>query len=778
MMVDTRSRNRKLPRKLGTTSVGVVGNGIAKGKSLLPPDNIGSSEKEITALVETPVSMEEEHIVKENAASVENAVNMEKSLVSDNIVSVEEEENSANKKAALAVSMEEEHTARENAASVETAVNMEESLVSDNIASVEEENNANEKAALVETPVSMEENIVKERTSENPGPVSNPSEGTIVVAEDVTTLEEGVDLSQYFKTDEVFGSRDAVIQWCQEVGRKNNTILVIKTSKNRLTGKGRSTCTIELGCERGGVYKSHKSKNHTPKTGVKRKRSIGSKKCGCPFSVRGTCKSDNKWSIFVKCGRHNHEVESTTTEDTLIRRLKEEEEQLLAQLTTCGVRPKQVLKALKERNKENHSTIRTIYNARAKLRVHEMDGKSVMQQIIKLSTQFHYMEWHKKDEVTDEVKNIMWSHPESTLLVKCFPSVLMVDSTYKINRFKIPYFHVVGFSSTGYSFTVAYAFLEEESEENFGWFLTQLKSLFFPDNLPSIFVTLGEPLLVKVIGAVFPGANRLLCTSHVEQDIVSNCKKAFESEDTWNEFFYDWERVWKAKSKEDYEDYYAHLETTWMTRNTSCVTYLRDTWLKHKESFCLAWTQNMKHFGNTVINRVKSEHGPLKKSMASSAGSFFTCWEAMHNMINRQLFQIKSSFEKSLTSVLDEHQIPAFEELRNHVSHYALELIRLEVNQSEDLETDVTACKCSFRSTHGLPCAHELMKYTQEGRPVPLSVIDEHWKQLSIVPLLEKKTEFDCLTEVYLLRQRWIKASEPERHVIVEMMKELATTWS
>ncbi|KAI3882556.1 hypothetical protein MKW92_018314 [Papaver armeniacum] len=651
-MVDTRSRKRKLPRKLGT-SVSTVGNGIAKEKSLLPQDNIGSLEKEIIALVETPVSMEEGCIVKENAASVENAVNMEESLLSDNIVSVEEEkENNPNEKAALVetlVSMEEEHTVRENAASVETAVSME-----------EEKNNANEKAELVE------ENIVNERTSEvilNVIPNISMDHRRCTGCYDIGG---GVDLSQYFKTDESFNG-------VKEVGRKNNTVLVIKTSKNRLTGKGRSTCTIELGCERGGVYKSHKSKNHTPKTGVKRKRSIGTKSVVVHFSER------------VRCGRHNHEVESTAIEDPLIRRLKEEEELLLAQLTTCGVRPKQVLKALKERNKENHSTIRTIYNARAKLRVHEMDGKSVMQQIIKLSTQFHYLEWHKKDEVTDELKNIMWSHPESTLLVKCFPSVLMVDSAYKINRFKIPYFHVVGFSSTGHSFTVAYAFLEEESEGNFGWLLTQLKSLFFPDNLPSIFVTFGEPLLL----------NRLLCTSHIEQDIVSNCKKAFESEDTWNEFYNDWERVWKAKSKEDYEDNYAQLK------------------------------QQLK------------EHGPLKKSMASSAGSFFTCWEAMHNMINRQIFQIKSSFEKSLISVLDEHQIPAFEELRNH--------------------TDVTACKCSFRSTHGIPCAHELMKYTQEGRPVPLSVIDEHWKQLSIVPLLEKKTEFDCLAEVHLLRQRWIK---------------------
>ncbi|MCL7042826.1 hypothetical protein MKW94_005114 [Papaver nudicaule] len=722
-MVETRS-------KVQRTTISVENE-----KSLLP-DNNGSLEKENVAkekVLETPVSIEEEHVLKESAAVVvETAANTEK-------------ENSAKEKDAL----------------VETIVNVEETSIEVGIVSMEEENIAKE-----------------EETSENSRPVGNPSEGTIVVAQDVTTSEEGVDLTQYFKTDKVFDSREAVVQWCQEVGRKNNTVLVIKTSRNRSTGNGRSTSTIEIGCERGGVYKSHKSKNHTPKTGVKRKRSIGSKKCDCPFSVRGMCKSENKWSIFVKCGRHNHEVESTIAEHALTGRLKEEEEQLLSQLTTSGVRPKQVLKALKERNKENNLTIRTIYNARAKLRVHEMGGKSVMQQIIKLSTQFHYMEWHSKDEVADELKNIMWSHPESTLLVKCFPSVLMIDTAYKINRFKIPYFHVVGFSSTGHSFTVACAFLEEESEEHFGWLLTQLKSLFLPDNLPSIFVTFGEPLLVKAIGAVFPGANRLLCTSHIEQDIVSNCKKAFENEDTWNEFYHDWERVWKANSEEDYGDNYALFETTWMARATSCVTYLCDTWLKYKESFCLAWTQNIKHFGNTVINRVKSEHGPLKKSMESSAGGFFTCWEAMHNMINRQIFQIKSSFEKSLTSVSDEHQIPAFDELRNHVSHYAMELIRLEVNQSKDLDTDVTACKCSFRSTHGLPCVHELMKFnTQEGRPIPLSVIDKHWKQLSIVPLRSNSTEFDCLAEVRLLRQRWLKASEPDRHVMVEMMKELAMSW-
>ncbi|KAI3847457.1 hypothetical protein MKX03_001970 [Papaver bracteatum] len=771
--------------------------------------------------MESAVSGEEDDFVKEKTSVAETTIKLEDDTfmedTSETMVSVEEadtvslaETTVRVEEASLAetvVIVEEADTVKEKNSTAETPVSVEgadtdkeKTSLAEKIISAEEDDNVKEKTPLVETAVSMEEeeDTVKEKTpleetgadktslvddSSSNNSVgegfesSNPNKDALIYSsEQDTTIaaqvsEVWVDLAQCFKTDKVFDSREAVIQWCQEVGRKNNTVLVITKSNSKPAGKG---SIVELGCERGGVYKNHKRKDYKPKTGLKRKRAPNTKKCGCPFSLRSLCMAGNKWNIKVRCGRHNHEVENALTEHALIKRLKEDEEQLLARLTTSGLRPQQVLKVLKERNKENHSTIRTIYNARAKLRMLEMEGKSVMQQILKLSTQFRYMEWHRKDEETDELKDIVWSHPESTLLAKCFPSVLMVDYMCKTNRFKMPFFNVLGVTSTGISFVVAYVFMEEETEEHLSWVLTQLKSLFLPDNLPSIFVTFGDPLLVNAIGAVFPEASRLVCTSHIEKNIVINCKNTFEDDNTWNEFYRDWEHVWKAKSEEDYVDTYAQFIKMWKTRAPACVTDLCDTWLEHKESFCLAWTQNIKHFGNTVINRVETEHSPLKKSMESCAGSFFTCWEAMHNLINNQIAQIKSSFEKSLTSVRHEHQIPAFQVLRNHVSQYALDLILLEFTRSEDSGIDAAACKCSFCSTHGLPCAHELVKYTQEGRPIPLSQIDQHWKQLSVVPVLENSVGFDCLAEVHLLRQRWIAASEPDRRLLVEKMNEIA----
>ncbi|WP_409226421.1 hypothetical protein [Klebsiella pneumoniae] len=33
--------------------------------------------------------------------------------------------------------------------------------------------------------------------------------------------------------------------------------------------------------------------------------------------------------------------------------------------------------------------------------------------------------------------SIFWAHPESIKLVKCFPHVLLMDCTYKTNKYKM-----------------------------------------------------------------------------------------------------------------------------------------------------------------------------------------------------------------------------------------------------------------------------------------------------------------------------------------------------
>ncbi|KAI3870221.1 hypothetical protein MKW92_002096 [Papaver armeniacum] len=580
-----------------------------------------------------------------------------------------------------------------------------------------------------------------------------------------------VDLTPYFVTDQVFDSREAIIEWCQEVGKKNNTVLVISHSKRTLKGKG---SRITLGCERSGWYTDHKKKSLQPKPPEPRKRKSRTRKCGCPFQLKCDWVEGNKWTLRVVCGRHNHELSDTLTGHAYAGRLKEEEKQLVLHLTATGVPPQQVLIALKEKSKENYSTLKTIYNVKSKHRKSQVEGKSAMQQVMELLAQYHYVEKHRSNEETNEVRDIFWVHPESMLLAKCFPSVLMVDSTCKTNRFKKALIHVVGISSTGKLFTVAFAFVEADTEQHYIWALTQLKWMYMPNTLPSLFVTDRESALVNAIDIVFPRSSRLLCTWHLNQQVQANCEKAFEDNEEWEQFHTDWNHVWQAETMDEYGDSYADFATKWAPKYPSCIIYLRDTWLIQKEKFALAWTNKIKHFGNTTTKADK-EHENLRKYLVSAVDSYSTCWKAMHSMIKDEIAQIKFSFELSLTTLNQEHLSPALEELRNHVSHKALELVLFEIHRSENLGNEESSCRCFLHSTHGLPCAHELVKYVPQGKAIPLSNIDSHWKQLSIVPTQELYNGFDVLPEFQLLRQKWIEAVEPRRSLLLRKIKDIAT---
>ena len=65
------------------------------------------------------------------------------------------------------------------------------------------------------------------------------------------------------------------------------------------------------------------------------------------------------------------------------------------------------------------------------------------------------------------MQDLFWIHPDSVKLLNAFNIVLMMDSTYKTNRYRIPLFEIVGVTSTGLTFSVAFTLLASERHHNF-----------------------------------------------------------------------------------------------------------------------------------------------------------------------------------------------------------------------------------------------------------------------------------------------------------------------
>lgn len=159
-----------------------------------------------------------------------------------------------------------------------------------------------------------------------------------------------------------FQDREDLIKHVRDHGANQGYVVTIK--------KSRKDRRVILGCDRGGVYRNRRKIDES-----KRKRKASSRLINCPFEAIGK-KDDDVWVLTIKNGEHNHEPLKDMSEHPYSRRFTEEEVRQIKQMTEAGVKPRQVLKALKQSNPELQSTPRHLYNLKAKIRQGNISEKS------------------------------------------------------------------------------------------------------------------------------------------------------------------------------------------------------------------------------------------------------------------------------------------------------------------------------------------------------------------------------------------------------------------
>jgi malonate-semialdehyde dehydrogenase (acetylating)/methylmalonate-semialdehyde dehydrogenase len=131
---------------------------------------------------------------------------------------------------------------------------------------------------------------------------------------------------------------------------------------------------VVLGCDRGGVYRNRKKADEETSAERKRRKRSGSRLTNCPFEAVGK-KDDGLWVLTIKNGTHNHEPLKDITEHPSARRFSESEIVLIKEMTEAGLKPRQILKRLRQSNPELLSTPKHVYNVKAKLRQGNMTGR-------------------------------------------------------------------------------------------------------------------------------------------------------------------------------------------------------------------------------------------------------------------------------------------------------------------------------------------------------------------------------------------------------------------
>ncbi|KAI5419464.1 hypothetical protein KIW84_043584 [Lathyrus oleraceus] len=295
-----------------------------------------------------------------------------------------------------------------------------------------------------------------------------------------------------------------------------------------------------------------------------------------------------------------------------------DEKQHVADLAKRHVAPRNILLSLQDKFPENVTRITQVYKHKSVIEKEIRGPRSEIQHLFKLIEDAGYVYWSRKKDDSEVVREIFWAHPDSVKLLNIFPIVLVMDSTYKTNKYRQPLFEIVGMTSTELTFAVGFAYMESEQTENFCWVLEKLKELFVKkDMCPQVILTDRDLALMKAIEVVFPNSINLLCRFHINKNVGAKCKQHVVN-DLQKTIDTLWMEVVWASDEVEYGQRLHQLEQACVDYS-GFINYVKDTWLTpHRHRFVGAWINRVLHLGNTTTNRDPSYHEYVDKASQSS----------------------------------------------------------------------------------------------------------------------------------------------------------------
>jgi hypothetical protein len=201
-----------------------------------------------------------------------------------------------------------------------------------------------------------------------------------------------------------------------------------------------------------------------------------------------------------------------------------------------------------------------------------------------------------------------------------------MDSTYKTNKYGIPLFESVGETSCEETYSVGFAFISSEKEENFTWVLQQCMTLLRNKKVkPKVVVTDRDAALMNGVATVLPDSAHLFCTFHVKKNMTqmmkSHCKikdgEKVTAKQVWAQIEKAFDDILYSCDEDDYVE--SVLEFRKLCRRfPRFLRYVEETNLDTDKERCVSsWTDRVMHLSNTTTNIVEGAHGRLKGYLTS-----------------------------------------------------------------------------------------------------------------------------------------------------------------
>jgi MULE transposase domain len=319
--------------------------------------------------------------------------------------------------------------------------------------------------------------------------------------------------------------------------------------------------------------------------------------------------------------------------------------------------------------------------------------------------------------------------------------VLVMDTTFKTNRFHWPLLLVCGVNEHFQTILLAVAILHHQTTDSFTWVLEHMKSSVNAetwDNIASV-VTDGDAAMAAAISAVLPHTHHLRCRYHLETNLRTNLIEKLGLI-RLEEFI----TMWKDVIAEETEVGFATAKANLHRLFPAACTYLERNHWSNERQFAECYLMGITTLGVRSTQRVESWNALLKGMLGiNSATSLSVLFQALQfsaSEVDRRA--VKHAAEEAARRPQPLYHRSFDQEIHPHLTHYAATKVkhqfdlqhnyqhepkalagadtvwyvwdarpmeeRPEAKREVRAKEDFMECTCGFPKTHLLPCRHVL----------------------------------------------------------------------
>jgi hypothetical protein len=312
-----------------------------------------------------------------------------------------------------------------------------------------------------------------------------------------------------------FDSYDAAKTYIYQHARENGYAL--SQGPKRLDKRTPPTIRrVDFRCDKGGKVRGH---------GVV--RNSGSRMMECPFDLR-LMRIDivtGRWQVTVPDSKHNHPPSDDLRQHPLYRKLNDDEKQRVNQLNQAGVPPRMIVSALCTENPQTLIGMREVNNHKTKAQKERFNGLTPVELLIQELQIDNSWASHYTTDPEGHLNYLFFAYNPAIELAQRSPEILLMDATYRTNRYNLPLLHFMGVTCINTSFSSAWCFMAQETDELYHRSLLDFKDLVMGDAHIEVILTDDEKALKKAATLVFPTVPQLLCLWHVEKNVLTKIQK-------------------------------------------------------------------------------------------------------------------------------------------------------------------------------------------------------------------------------------------------------------